>query len=96
MQAFLPLKRSAASSTDKYADISEVQYAESKITRVTNIYIYTFAVDNMEESRLPNALVSFSLSALTIFSYHFSADKCLALKKEKTFNMYWWVMFFCA
>lgn len=40
MQAFLPLKRSAASSTDKYADISEVQYAESKITRVTNIYIH--------------------------------------------------------
>lgn len=64
MQTFLPLKRSAASCTDKPADISEVQYTENKITRVTNIYI--FAIDNMEKSRLPKAQVSFSLSKLSV------------------------------
>lgn len=45
MQTILPLKRSSASLTYKPADISE--FAESKFTRVTKIYI--FAVGNMGE-----------------------------------------------
>jgi len=58
-------------------------------TRSQELQIYIFARDNMEDSSLPKALVSFSLRKLTVFSYPFSvlSDKGLLLKKQKKINV---------
>lgn len=55
MQTFLPLKRSLSHLHTNLQIFQNLQKASSQVLQK----IYIFAVDNMEERRVPNSLVSF-------------------------------------